>query len=417
MQLNASETRLQELARRNQEVSDCYERVETEVADLRRWPKDSQSKDREIEIARQQLAIVQSREIIYREQQQQLEARIVDLERELSEGKNHVQVLDDTRQRLRETERVCWELAEENRRLWEQASLWQERLAASAESQREVSILRQQIDELQTEHARLINGKRQAQEEFTASGESIAVSRLVADCNGPEVIQTTTNAGAELSLVPGRLSGAKVHKRLPSAIAISETKSLHNRSQETRGDQSHLSSGDLVSATHMEKEEEASWVVWTSVKRQWRFGAVAATVVVIAGAVAMGIRGTKLSASKEAAVAPETSFQEYTVEAVSKPQKNSAPRLRDTFETVQPTRINSGPTENSARRLRGTFETVQPTRLYSGPSEDSALIADIGAGMKVNVVDSSYGWLEIRSKHGRPPGFIRQEAAVRIAWN
>jgi hypothetical protein len=34
--------------------------------------------------------------------------------------------------------------------------------------------------------------------------------------------------------------------------------------------------------------------------------------------------------------------------------------------------------------------------------------------MKINVVDSREGWLEIRSKHGRPPGFVRQAAAVRI---
>jgi hypothetical protein len=45
------------------------------------------------------------------------------------------------------------------------------------------------------------------------------------------------------------------------------------------------------------------------------------------------------------------------------------------------------------------------------------LIASIGPGMKLNVVDSSNGWLEIRSKHGRPPGFIRQEAAIKIGQN
>jgi hypothetical protein len=37
--------------------------------------------------------------------------------------------------------------------------------------------------------------------------------------------------------------------------------------------------------------------------------------------------------------------------------------------------------------------------------------------MKINVVDSRDGWLEIRSKHGRPPGFVRQTAAVRIDQN
>jgi hypothetical protein len=70
-----------------------------------------------------------------------------------------------------------------------------------------------------------------------------------------------------------------------------------------------------------------------------------------------------------------------------------------------------------APRLQGTFETVRPTQVYDGPSENSAWIADISAGMKLNVVDSTFGWLEIRSMHGRPRGFVRQEAAVSIARN
>ena len=403
IQLNASEIRLQESARRNQQVLDRCEHLEAEVVDLKRQLENSQSKAREIESARQQLANVESPEMIYREQQQHLEALIVDLEHQLSEGKYQVQVLDDTRQRLRETDRVCQELAEENHRLGEEVSLWRERLAVSEESQRQVSILRRQLDELQTE--RLINGNRQAQEEFAPGGEPIGVSRLVSDSDGTRVIETT--ARAELSLDAGRSSAAKVHERMPSELTIWETNSLNNRLQETRGDQSRFSSGDLPAAIDLEKEEE---VVWPSVKRKWRVGAVAAAIVVITGAVATGVLETKFSAPKgaavspktsfrgysapkEVAVAPETRFQDYIVEAVSKPQKKPAPRLR------------------------GTFETVRPTQVYSGPSENSALIADIGTGMKLNVVDSSYGWLEIRSKHGRPPGFVRQEATVRIAQN
>jgi hypothetical protein len=102
---------------------------------------------------------------------------------------------------------------------------------------------------------------------------------------------------------------------------------------------------------------------------------------------------TSFSTSEKSAGANETSSDEYTAEVVSKPQIKSLPRVR------------------------GTFETVRPTQVYTGPSESSALIGNIGPGMKLNVVDSSNGWLEVRSKHGRPPGFIRQEAAVRIGQN
>jgi len=34
--------------------------------------------------------------------------------------------------------------------------------------------------------------------------------------------------------------------------------------------------------------------------------------------------------------------------------------------------------------------------------------------MKVSVVNSRDGWLEIQSKHGRPPRFIRRDVAARV---
>ena len=379
IQLNRSENRLEESDRRNEEFSDRCARLEEEVSDFKQQLEDSQAQAREIETAQQQLANVESREMIYREQQEKVEALIVDLERELTEGKNQVQALDDTHQRLGETERVCAELAEENRRLGEEVSLWQERLAASEENQRQVSKLRQQLDELQTEHARLINEKRQAQQELAANGEPIAVlSRLASDSAGAKVIQSTANTVAELSSDLGKSSAANVDEDMPAEIAISESKSPHSDSNDARG--------DVVKG-------QASWLVWTSIERKWRAGAVAAVVVVIAGVVVMGFLGTKSSTSKELAVATETRADEYTAPPVAKPQAKPAPRLR------------------------GTFETIRPTQVYGGPSENSELIANIGAGMKLNVVDSSKGWLEIRSKHGRPPGFIRQEATVRIGQN
>jgi hypothetical protein len=48
-------------------------------------------------------------------------------------------------------------------------------------------------------------------------------------------------------------------------------------------------------------------------------------------------------------------------------------------------------------------------------SELSQLIGDIEPGMKVSVVNNRDGWLEIHSKHGQPPVFIRRDVAVRVA--
>jgi Bacterial SH3 domain len=64
-----------------------------------------------------------------------------------------------------------------------------------------------------------------------------------------------------------------------------------------------------------------------------------------------------------------------------------------------------------------SYEIVRPTRVFSAPSEHSQLVANVEPGTQVNVVDSRNGWLEIRSKYGRPPGFIQKTAAIRIGQN
>jgi hypothetical protein len=72
--------------------------------------------------------------------------------------------------------------------------------------------------------------------------------------------------------------------------------------------------------------------------------------------------------------------------------------------------------EKPAARVAGIYEITRTNRVYAEPSEFSPqLIGDIETGMKVSVVNSHDGWLEIHSKHGRPPGFIRRDVVARIA--
>jgi hypothetical protein len=62
----------------------------------------------------------------------------------------------------------------------------------------------------------------------------------------------------------------------------------------------------------------------------------------------------------------------------------------------------------------GMYETIRPTIVFDGPSPSSRVVANIGAGIRVNVVGSNGDWLEVRSKHGKPPGFIRRDDAVIV---
>jgi myosin heavy subunit len=302
---------------------------------------------RKLEAVQEQLGAFESREMIWRDHQDKLEAQIEDLHREISTGKETVRELDATHKRLAEMERVYQELREENRQLEEEMSRSQERLAESEETQRQVSTLRQQLEQLKTRQ-------------------------------------------------PG----------------VSEASSLIDALGENSGSHIDLSSDNSAARIHVAKDEEIKPPVQTLGKQKWRFGIIPATgAIAIAAVVAVGFLNTssdKHSGSKEAAVTSETAYieQSIPIETASKTLKRPSPVSGDNEFSNQ-----------IRKRIQGTFEITRPTQVYSGPSDTSRLIANIEPGMKINVVDSHDGWLEIRSKHGRPSGFVRQAAAVRIAQN
>ncbi len=60
----------------------------------------------------------------------------------------------------------------------------------------------------------------------------------------------------------------------------------------------------------------------------------------------------------------------------------------------------------------GAYEVRYPTFVYSDPSQDSRKITRLEEGTKVNVVGGKGDWFEIRSKHGRPPGFIKRASVM-----
>jgi chromosome segregation ATPase len=133
-------------------------------------------------------------------QQQKLEALIHDLERELFEGKSQAAALEETHECLRETERICQDLTDENRRLGEAITGWQERLAANEANQRQVSLLRQQLDALQAEQARVTGRNRQMEEKLTdRRGAGRISSPVEADCADAKVLQSRTDMVEEFA--------------------------------------------------------------------------------------------------------------------------------------------------------------------------------------------------------------------------
>jgi hypothetical protein len=60
----------------------------------------------------------------------------------------------------------------------------------------------------------------------------------------------------------------------------------------------------------------------------------------------------------------------------------------------------------------GVYETIRATTVYEEPSNGSRVVSQISQGTTVTVVRSVGEWLEVRSKHGKPPGFIRRDDAM-----
>ena len=307
----------------------------------------------------------------HQKQQQKLEALIRDLERDLSEGKSQVVALEETHKRLQESERICQELADENRRLGEEITSWQERFTKSEENERQVSMLRQQLEALQAENARVVDKNRQMQEKLAASSETASVSTAIHD---------------------GYADAATLQSNIPTVAGL--TPDLAR--SEVAGDHL-LDPRDSAPRTHITKQAKAAQIVRGWIIRNWRVGAVFAGLIILVAVGAVTIKKflvTEAPISKQSIVFPP---EATTVAGVPEPAPKSQNKI--------------------APRVRGVFKTISPTQVFSEPSEYSDLIANLAAGTKVNVVDSKDGWLEIRSKHGRPPGFIRQEATVRMGSN
>jgi hypothetical protein len=169
-------------------------------------------------------------------------------------------------------------------------------------------------------------------------------------------------------------------------------------------------------------------------KRRFGIFPAAVAVVVVGGALAAGFLGED-SEQKYVAnpVPPPASMEAAPLAAIPTSKTSSAADTETDRKSAAPDNkglsVESTLTKTPEQATTATtasakaptawesYEIIQPTRVFSAPREDSQLIANVEPGTLVNVVNSRNGWLEIRSKHGRPPGFIPRTAATRVGQN
>jgi len=390
--LLSSDSGLTEPAGQSQQAGDYPSQLQSEIADLRNQLERRQAKERELEEAHQQVANFASRETALKDRQQKLETQIAELERELGAKNEKAQELDGVHTRFAEMERLYHGAQQDNRRLEEEISRWQERLADSEKSRGRLAILHQHFDQLQTKQTALTETHRKFQDDLAAFARLLEMpAHGAADFASP---QDLLNAGRSVT------------ESRPNVIGATETEGTSP-------------SDGLQESTPQDDTAE---------KRKRRFGIFSAVILLVAGG-AVAVSYFKPSPDKKAS-ALTTAIATPHKGAGEQPIATAAARSKSAGDIGEQTGLQKpslSPTQNdtpkkappvtAAQRILGTYEITRPTHVYNAPNEGSQLIAIVDPGTHVNVVDGGNGWLEIHSKHGRPPGFIRKDAAARITQN
>jgi hypothetical protein len=98
----------------------------------------------------------------------------------------------------------------------------------------------------------------------------------------------------------------------------------------------------------------------------------------------------------------------------SEPSPRKAPLQTDEQQSKGTARsAKVTPSVPTSRRASGAgaYETRDSTPLFESPSSSSRVVANIPPGTRVEVVSSKGDWLEVHSRRGNPPGFIRRQDA------
>ena len=139
------------------------------IADLQNQLDMHRVGEEELAAARQRLADYESRESIHIEEQKNAQGQIDTLQQELFAAKGDAQNFHAAHDRVTEMERLYQEAKNEIRNLEEECSRWQERVGVGDDQRRRGAMLRQQLDELQSKQATLIERHRQFQNDLTAA--------------------------------------------------------------------------------------------------------------------------------------------------------------------------------------------------------------------------------------------------------
>ena len=377
--------------------SDREHELANDVADLQEQLTESRAKIREFEGMDHRLANVAAIEQTHRQEQQSLQTKIAELEQELAAKAEKIAEIDALRQSLAEAAATQQKVHEERNRFEQENARLKDRLSDFEDHSSRLSALRESFDQLLAKQATVEQHQREYQKAFANFTQIVA----------------TTNDGSH-----SKVTFNEFYSQKPAV----ESEGRVGAKDKPEGDHMSVAPNHII-ATNQSAE-----------KPKRMFGMFSVVVVfAFAGAVAVGIWSLKSSentapATVTASALPVRSQNQAPASVQSNPASTdsepaattdapaakpmSAPAVKEKTEPVKPVQA-----VKAEKPVTGTYEVTQTSRVYAGPSELSQAMGDIEPGVKVNVVNAKNGWLEIHSKHGRPPGFIRKEAARMVAQN
>lgn len=101
------------------------------------------------------------------------------------------------------------------------------------------------------------------------------------------------------------------------------------------------------------------------------------------------------------------------LDQTNKALSSAQERLKEEKSVTKP--VEPSPTPSWRRPAEpGSYEVIRSTSVFSEPSDTSRKVSTINKGTRVRVLGGVGEWLEVRSKHGNPPGFIRREDAMFV---
>ena len=420
---------------------------DAEIAALKEQLEASQAKVRGLESAPVQLADAESGQKAFEELQRSLEVSTSQLQNALAAEQEKQNALEAIQMQLSEMQQRHHELSEANLRLREENFQHQQKLTNQSQLQVErLVILRQRLEELRSKQAEVSERDRLIQEEIVSMSQLLDVAQE--STHQPEPSNGIHEDRHNVLELRGKDSAddpvyADIVERTPVGAPAAEQHTLHNysfdKANEISTEPQHHHSTSLPAAVNggTPVTSELSRSGLTKKKRRFGIFPAAMGVLVVGGVLAASFLGKdseqNLSAtpnSSGVSTAAKMKSQPASIVPEHKDGRSVDKAVRAAPAIAQASPVESRIAEKSEKATTAiapsgkasptvweSYEIVQPTRVFSAPSEHSQLVANVEPGMQVNVVDSRNGWLEIRSKHGRPPGFIQKTAAIRIGQN